>query len=419
MTVATGDQGMPTQDHKGKSTRSTGRRSARQQALVSAGEPAKPGEVAAGSSAKVPFAAAAPSAPGLIDPDQASTEALTSQQENAVTARLLKTKMCYFFERGKCASSTCRYAHSPDELRKQPNLQKTKLCKAHAEGACTDGDRCVFAHGEVQLRVTDGIYKTQMCHFFERGRCLKGERCNHAHGPDDMRQPPPKTEEPSAGGSSGSTAWPDTPKVATPGPQNSSRSGLSPLRLGDLLGDASTAPWQPPPIQAAASAAAQASLAAAHAAMLGSSPDMALAAATWGMHPPWSTSGYSSLASPVPQLCFAPTPGSNHFDLSPPPESDQPPAVADETDAEFAEVVPCDLTKRLESLDAVYRGFSADVRHLTKGAAGSHAGAATSEAAASQAATTSAAPAATAASALSHSSATSPTEEGPRRVHRI
>ena len=34
-------------------------------------------------------------------------------------------KMCYFFERGKCASATCRYAHSSSELRSAPDLQKT------------------------------------------------------------------------------------------------------------------------------------------------------------------------------------------------------------------------------------------------------------------------------------------------------
>lgn len=50
-------------------------------------------------------------------------------RDNAVLLQLTKTKMCAFFERGKCASSTCRYAHTADELRRPPNLQKTKLCR--------------------------------------------------------------------------------------------------------------------------------------------------------------------------------------------------------------------------------------------------------------------------------------------------
>jgi len=95
--------------------------------------------------------------------------------------------MCAFFERGKCSSDTCKYAHSADELKQAPNLQKTKLCKAFLQGKCKEAENCVFAHGEADLRVTQGIYKTQMCNFFQRGHCKKGDRCNHAHGDIDKR----------------------------------------------------------------------------------------------------------------------------------------------------------------------------------------------------------------------------------------
>merc|ERR1719424_68305 len=129
-----------------------------------------------------------------------------ARSDNAVTARLTKTKMCHFFERGKCASSDCRYAHSNAELRIQPNLEKTKLCKSFVQdGYCNIGENCGFAHGEVELRVTEGIYKTQICHFFERGRCLKGERCNHAHGKEDMRVPLRKPNGPHSQASGGSS----------------------------------------------------------------------------------------------------------------------------------------------------------------------------------------------------------------------
>lgn len=113
--------------------------------------------------------------------------------DNAVVMQLVKTKMCAFFERGKCASANCRYAHSATELRSSPNLQKTKLCRAFLNGGCNVGENCGFAHGEGDLRVTHGIYKTQICNFYERGYCKKGDRCNHAHGGIDLRPATPST----------------------------------------------------------------------------------------------------------------------------------------------------------------------------------------------------------------------------------
>lgn len=204
-------------------------------------------------------AAAAPvvAAEPAEDPDANLTEAQKASnaakaRDNAVTARLTKTKMCHFFERGKCASGDCRYAHSQAELRQQPNLEKTKLCKTYAQhGYCNDGENCGFAHGETELRVTEGIYKTQMCHFFERGRCLKGDRCNHAHGKEDLRMPQ-RTAVPfrkNQGASSGGESFGDGGSAAgatasmTPAPVGGNsgpiglRSPLSPLPLAELLGD--------------------------------------------------------------------------------------------------------------------------------------------------------------------------------------
>ncbi|CAE7028638.1 APUM5 [Symbiodinium sp. CCMP2456] len=109
------------------------------------------------------------------------------RRDSAVVLQLAKTKMCSFYEKGKCSSETCRYAHSLEELRCPPNLQKTKLCKSFLQGKCVHGENCSFAHGDSDLRVTSGIYKTQMCNFYERGHCKKGDRCNHAHGDADLR----------------------------------------------------------------------------------------------------------------------------------------------------------------------------------------------------------------------------------------
>lgn len=163
---------------------------------------------------------------GIASPKSSTKEKSAKQlRDNAVTMQLTKTKMCAFFERGKCASVNCRYAHSQSELRLPPNLQKTKLCRAFLADGCTD-ENCFFAHGETDLRVTEGIYKTQICNFFERGYCKKADRCNHAHGLSDLRPPSAvattpmgKTSPSSAGALSG----------------KSSQSRRSPLPLSELL----------------------------------------------------------------------------------------------------------------------------------------------------------------------------------------
>jgi len=150
-------------------------------------------------------------------------------RDNAVTMQLSKTKMCAFFERGKCASANCRYAHSASELRLAPNMQKTKLCRAFLSGECND-ENCYFAHGETDLRVTEGIYKTQICNFFERGYCKKGDRCNHAHGLVDLRPAAPTAATPGKMSPSSQSTF------SGPGTSvKSSQSRRSPLPLSELL----------------------------------------------------------------------------------------------------------------------------------------------------------------------------------------
>ncbi|CAL1154967.1 unnamed protein product, partial [Cladocopium goreaui] len=199
-----------------------------------------------------------------------------------------------------------------------------KLCKAYAEGHCSAGgflqesnqktqhvvqsvksfcENCVYAHGEVQLRVTDGIYKTQMCHFYERGRCLKGERCNHAHGPEDLREPKSKADP-----------W-GPPEVATPGRACPSYSNLQ------QISQAGAFPYTPP-------------------------HDLPM---------PWMWYG-QGLA----------TPESYYFGPSPPLHPLPPEAPQEAIWTEELQVEPCDLTKRLASLEAVCTDFTADVRTITE-----------------------------------------------------
>eukprot|EP00448_Togula_jolla_P003320 CAMPEP_0170605466 /NCGR_PEP_ID=MMETSP0224-20130122/19988_1 /TAXON_ID=285029 /ORGANISM="Togula jolla, Strain CCCM 725" /LENGTH=441 /DNA_ID=CAMNT_0010930471 /DNA_START=46 /DNA_END=1368 /DNA_ORIENTATION=+ len=328
--------------------------------------------------------------------------AARGSEDNAVTARLAKTKMCYFFERGKCASLSCRYAHSASELRHQPNLMKTKLCKMWGqEGKCADGENCIYAHGEVELRVTEGIYKTQMCHFYLRGRCLKGERCNHAHGVEDLRRPPVSAEAAEAAACTPSrpttsTAASELVLGAPPlsdagtyvdGSGPGLRHPLSPLRLDDLLTDtvnASTGSKFMTPGNVATPGS-----------MAGfCSPD----AMRTPVDVPWNMGGFgaspgglngglslppplpanpaamwsyaTAISSPVtPMPCLqAMTPlgpesalphGAN---MLPAAGSWEGPAGSTE---ELGPEVSCDLEKRLASLDTVVRDLAAEVRGLS------------------------------------------------------
>mmetsp|Transcript_114733 Transcript_114733/g.244805 ORF Transcript_114733/g.244805 Transcript_114733/m.244805 type:complete len:397 (+) Transcript_114733:67-1257(+) len=320
-------------------------------------------------------------------------------KDSAVVLQLTKTKMCAFFERGKCASSKCRYAHSADELRTPPNLQKTKLCRAFMQGNCNSGENCVFAHGEGDLRVTEGIYKTQICNFYERGYCKKGDRCNHAHGSTDLR--PPAAKKVIFGASTPLAARSDAPP-----PQR-----RSPLPLAELLVADTTA-----------SSEAVHDLAA-----LAFSPMPSSPAALWG-HPsydfqasavspvigmgapaaagdallpplgPWPRDPLDVLmdhyaATPTPphatgpaaypaapalpiqsRVAASPLPsGATPRDVPPPPPLSpqvpvKPKAAATKADSEetlkLKDAVVLDLSERLASLDSVVKGLAADVAGL-------------------------------------------------------
>eukprot|EP00437_Effrenium_voratum_P041473 CAMPEP_0181464870 /NCGR_PEP_ID=MMETSP1110-20121109/35656_1 /TAXON_ID=174948 /ORGANISM="Symbiodinium sp., Strain CCMP421" /LENGTH=278 /DNA_ID=CAMNT_0023589619 /DNA_START=56 /DNA_END=892 /DNA_ORIENTATION=+ len=137
-----------------------------------------------------------------------------------VVAQLNKTKMCIQFSKGLCRETSCRFAHSADELRQAPDLMKTAMCRAFARGLCLQED-CKFAHSEEELRVSPSVYKTQLCNFFARGRCKKGDRCRHAHGWQELRnfQVENISEETSASTSASSTPTkvPQHPVTPPPG----------------------------------------------------------------------------------------------------------------------------------------------------------------------------------------------------------
>lgn len=102
--------------------------------------------------------------------------------------QLQKTRLCVYHMRGTCQyGTTCSFAHTQSELSSTPDLQRTRLCTAFAQGQC-DNPNCSFAHGEAELRSTDMFYKKQVCIWHERGRCRNGESCRFAHGPNELRE---------------------------------------------------------------------------------------------------------------------------------------------------------------------------------------------------------------------------------------
>lgn len=67
---------------------------------------------------------------------------------------LHKTRMCRYNATSRCTfGENCRFAHSVQELRPQPDLRRTKLCpRFQGLGTCDDSS-CSFAHSSEELRM--------------------------------------------------------------------------------------------------------------------------------------------------------------------------------------------------------------------------------------------------------------------------
>ena len=100
--------------------------------------------------------------------------------------------MCVHFQRARVCRDDCSFAHSEDNLRALPDLQKTTLCAAWLRRECA-ADHCRFAHGVSELRGTAAVYKTQLCHWHNIGKCTRGDGCRHAHGESELRPAKPVT----------------------------------------------------------------------------------------------------------------------------------------------------------------------------------------------------------------------------------
>lgn len=109
------------------------------------------------------------------------------------TARLAnqfrKTRKCIFWERGRCTrGADCAYAHGDAELRGQPDLRMTSVCKRIVDYGHCEVPNCSFAHSLEELRATSKFFKTTICKFHAVRECRLGAFCRHAHGKEELRE---------------------------------------------------------------------------------------------------------------------------------------------------------------------------------------------------------------------------------------
>lgn len=88
-----------------------------------------------------------------------------------------KTRVCPRMSMGVCHLGTkCSFAHTLEELRPAPNLDRTKLCPSVLQPgticpAQIRGEPCRFAHSKAEIRHTSNMFKTNMCLKWIRGKC--------------------------------------------------------------------------------------------------------------------------------------------------------------------------------------------------------------------------------------------------------
>ncbi|PHJ25269.1 zinc finger (ccch type) motif-containing protein [Cystoisospora suis] len=103
-----------------------------------------------------------------------------------------KTRMCPRQRNRSCPlGDSCTFAHSEEELRPPPVLDRTRLCPSVLTSGApcprANGEQCRFAHSKAEIRHTANMFKTNMCLKWNRGKCKAGEGCNHAHGEEELR----------------------------------------------------------------------------------------------------------------------------------------------------------------------------------------------------------------------------------------
>eukprot|EP00439_Symbiodinium_sp_Y106_P083871 s549_g24.t1 len=94
-------------------------------------------------------------------------------------------------KRAKTIESICRamaQRRSRSRVEKRQPVKQTELCAFFSQGKCTRGRRCTFAHGIAELRRRPDLYKTKLCASYSLWKqCPYGEDCTHAHGQEELR----------------------------------------------------------------------------------------------------------------------------------------------------------------------------------------------------------------------------------------
>ena len=109
-----------------------------------------------------------------------------------------KTQLCAFHKEGRCplTAPLCAFAHDQSELRRAPDLTRTKLCPDNSR--CRNSSGCQFAHSTDELRSTHLYFKSKLCKFHAKhGQCSLADKCRFAHGQEQLRGPSdaPQTAE--------------------------------------------------------------------------------------------------------------------------------------------------------------------------------------------------------------------------------
>lgn len=102
--------------------------------------------------------------------------------------QLVKTRLCAFAAKNCCrAGDNCRFAHSPEELREQPDFTHTSMCKTVLKGGICTATDCRFAHSAPELNGEQKRFKTKLCVFAKDRRCGRGSSCSFAHSPEELQ----------------------------------------------------------------------------------------------------------------------------------------------------------------------------------------------------------------------------------------
>jgi len=88
---------------------------------------------------------------------------MMSERSPKPNAMYKATRLCQFYLEGRCArGSECTFAHGHEQMKQQPDLYRTALCKEFSKtGHFTNSSMCLFAHGEVELRRSKKKKKTK------------------------------------------------------------------------------------------------------------------------------------------------------------------------------------------------------------------------------------------------------------------